>query len=160
MVIGYQEVSRRKNTAAIATVKGETIQNLPAVSVDMMLQGRVSGVNVQNFSGEPGVRNSIVVRGNTSVLRGYDEARALSRPLYVIDGIPSTAAEAGILESNGTGTNPIAGLNPNDIESIDILKDASAAAIYGSRGSNGIIIIKTKTPNSANPSSTSAPIWV
>lgn len=151
VVIGYQEVSRRKNTASIATVKGETIENLPAVSVDMMLQGRVSGVNVQNFSGEPGVRNSLVVRGNTSVLRGYDEARALSRPLYVIDGIPSTASEAGILESNGTGTNPIAGLNPNDIESIDILKDASAAAIYGSRGSNGIIIIKTKTPKLGKP---------
>ncbi|WP_164714185.1 SusC/RagA family TonB-linked outer membrane protein [Chitinophaga rhizosphaerae] len=151
VVIGYQEVSRRKNTASIATVKGETIENLPAVSVDMMLQGRVSGVNVQNFTGEPGVRNTLVVRGNTSVLRGYDEARALSRPLYVIDGIPTSASELGEMESNGTGTNAIAGLNPNDIESIDILKDASAAAIYGSRGSNGIIIIKTKTPKLGKP---------
>ncbi|QEH41966.1 SusC/RagA family TonB-linked outer membrane protein [Chitinophaga sp. XS-30] len=151
VVIGYQEVSRRKNTAAVSTVKGETIANLPAASVDMMLQGRVSGVNVQNFSGEPGVRNSLVVRGNTSVLRGYDEARALSSPLYVIDGIITTTNDLGALEGNGTGTNVIAGLNPNDIESIDILKDASASAIYGSRGSNGVIIIKTRRAKVGKP---------
>lgn len=151
VVIGYQEVSRRKNTAAVATVKGETIANLPAASVDMMLQGRVSGVNVQNFSGEPGIRNSLIVRGNTSVLRGYDEARALSTPLYVIDGIITTTNDIGSLEGNGTGTNAIAGLNPNDIESIDILKDASASAIYGSRGSNGVIIIKTRRAKTGKP---------
>lgn len=151
VVIGYQEVSRRKNTAAVSTVKGETIANLPAASVDMMLQGRVSGVNVQNFSGEPGIRNSLVVRGNTSVLRGYDEARALSSPLYVIDGIITTTNDLGALEGNGTGTNVIAGLNPNDIESIDILKDASASAIYGSRGSNGVIIIKTRRAKVGKP---------
>ncbi|RPD38087.1 SusC/RagA family TonB-linked outer membrane protein [Chitinophaga barathri] len=151
VVIGYQEVSRRKNTASIATVKGETIANLPAPSVDMMLQGRVSGVNVQNFSGEPGIRNTIVVRGNSSVLRGYDEARALSAPLYVIDGVPTSATEFGGIDASGTGTNAIAGINPNDIESLDILKDASAAAIYGSRGSNGIIIIKTKRAKKGKP---------
>jgi len=151
VVIGYQEVSRRKNTAAIATVKGDAIANLPAPSVDMMLQGRVSGVNVQNFSGEPGIRNSVVIRGNSSVLRGYDEARALSAPLYVIDGIPTSVTEFGGIDASGTGTNAIAGINPNDIESIDILKDASAAAIYGSRGSNGIIIIKTRKAKTGKP---------
>ncbi len=151
VVIGYQEISRRKSTAAVASVKGETIANLPAPSVDMMLQGRVSGVNVQNASGEPGVRNTLVVRGNTSVLRGYDEARALSTPLYVIDGIPLSSTDLGVMDGNGTGTNQIAGLNPNDIESIDILKDASAAAIYGSRGSNGVIIIKTKRAKAGKP---------
>lgn len=151
VVIGYQEVSRRKTTASIATVKGETIANLPAPSVDMMLQGRVSGVNVQNFSGEPGIRNTVVLRGNSSVLRGYDEARALSSPLYVIDGVPTSVTEFGGIDGSGTGTNAIAGINPNDIESLDILKDASAAAIYGSRGSNGIIIIKTKRANKGKP---------
>lgn len=151
VVIGYQEVSRRKSTAAVATVKGETIANLPAPSVDMMLQGRVSGVNVQNASGEPGIRNTLVVRGNTSVLRGYDEARALSTPLYVVDGIPLSVTDLGSSDINGTGTNQIAGINPNDIESLDILKDASAAAIYGSRGSNGVIIIKTKRAKTGKP---------
>lgn len=151
VVIGYQEVSRRKNTASIATVKGDAIANLPAPSVDMMLQGRVSGLNIQNFSGEPGIRNSVVIRGNSALNRGYDEARALSSPLYVIDGIPTSVTEFGGIDASGTGTNPIAGINPNDIESIDILKDASAAAIYGSRGSNGIIIIKTRKAKTGRP---------
>ncbi|NML21984.1 SusC/RagA family TonB-linked outer membrane protein [Pseudoflavitalea sp. G-6-1-2] len=151
VVIGYQEVSRRKSSAAIATVKGEVIANLPAPSVDMLLQGRVSGVNVQNSSGEPGIRNTLVVRGNTSVMRGYDEARALSTPLYVVDGIPLSVTDFGAYDNNSTQTNQIAGINPNDIESIDILKDASAAAIYGSRGSNGVIIIKTKRAKTGKP---------
>ncbi|RBL91622.1 SusC/RagA family TonB-linked outer membrane protein [Chitinophaga flava] len=145
VVIGYQEVSRKKNTAAIASVKGDVIKDIPAPSFDMLLQGRVAGVNVQNFSGEPGVRNSFVVRGNTSVLRGYDAARAVSSPLFVIDGIPTTTDDISQMSyGQGTNTNLLAGLNPNDIESIDVLKDASAAAIYGSRGSNGVIIIKTR----------------
>ncbi|WP_143309946.1 SusC/RagA family TonB-linked outer membrane protein [Chitinophaga vietnamensis] len=145
VVIGYQEVSRKKNTAAIASVKGDVIKDIPAPSFDMLLQGRVAGVNVQNFSGEPGVRNSLVVRGNTSVLRGFDAARAVSSPLFVIDGIPTTTDDISSLTyGQGTNTNMLAGLNPNDIESIDVLKDASAAAIYGSRGSNGVIIIKTR----------------
>ncbi len=152
VVIGYQEVSRRKNTASISSVKGDAIKDLPAPSFDMLLQGRVTGVNVQNSSGEPGVRNTVVVRGNSSVLRGYDEARALSSPLYVIDGVPASTDDISVLSyGQGTGTNMLAGLNPNDIESIDVLKDASAAAIYGSRGSNGVIIVKTRKAKIGKP---------
>lgn len=142
VVIGYQEVKRKTVTAAVSSVKGKEIENLPSPSFDQLLQGRAAGLNVQNFTGEPGVRGSFVIRGNTSISRNVDNARALSAPLFVIDGIPISLDDAAAFDN--TGTNYIAGLNPNDIESIDILKDASAAAIYGSRGANGVVIIKTR----------------
>jgi TonB-linked SusC/RagA family outer membrane protein len=142
VVIGYQEVRRKTVTAAVSSVKGKDIENLPSPSFDQLLQGRAAGLNVQNFTGEPGVRGSFVVRGNTSISRNASSARTLSSPLFVIDDIPISMDDAAAFDN--TGTNYIAGLNPNDIESIDILKDASAAAIYGSRGANGVVIVKTK----------------
>ncbi|MCW3464056.1 SusC/RagA family TonB-linked outer membrane protein [Chitinophaga nivalis] len=149
VVIGYQEVKRKTVTAAVASVKGKEIENLPSPSFDQLLQGRAAGLNVQNFTGEPGVRGSFVIRGNTSISRSADNARALSSPLFVIDGIPVSMDDAAAFDN--TGTNYIAGLNPNDIESIDILKDASAAAIYGSRGANGVVIIKTRRGKPGKP---------
>ncbi|PSL46463.1 TonB-linked SusC/RagA family outer membrane protein [Chitinophaga niastensis] len=149
VIIGYQEVKRKTVTAAVSSVKGKEIENLPSPSFDQLLQGRAAGLNVQNFTGEPGVRGSFVVRGNTSISRSIDNSRALSSPLFVIDGIPISLDDAA--QFDNTGTNYIAGLNPNDIESIDILKDASAAAIYGSRGANGVIIVKTKRGKSGKP---------
>jgi len=149
VVIGYQEVKRKTVTAAVASVKGKEIENLPSPSFDQLLQGKVAGLNVQNYTGEPGVRSSFVIRGNTSISRSVDRARALSTPLFVIDGIPVSLDDAAAFDN--TGTNYIAGINPNDIESIDILKDASAAAIYGSRGANGVVILKTKRGKIGTP---------
>lgn len=147
VVIGYQEISKRLTTAAVSSVTAKDIRDLPAASFDQMIQGRVSGVNIQQITGEPGVKGTFVVRGNTAISQqddnGYDP-NALSNPLYVIDGVPLSNDELSQMYTAGTGTNFLATLNPNDIESIDVLKDASAAAIYGSRGANGVVIVKTK----------------
>lgn len=140
VVIGYQAIKREKSTAAIASVAGEKIENIPVPSVEMALQGKVAGLNVLNITGEPGAKGIVTLRGNTSI--ASQDSR--STPLYVVDGIVMDEGDLGQIDL--TGTNPIAGINPNDIESIDVLKDASASAIYGARAANGVIIIKTKTP--------------
>lgn len=156
VIIGYQSLARRNVTAAVTSIDPKTIADVPTPTLDGLLQGRVAGLNVQNFSGEPGVRSTVVLRGNTSVSRSISNdpttaagkaslARAVSGPLFVIDGVPqSTDDIAAINYGNGTNTDVLAGIPINDIESIAILKDASASAIYGSRGANGVIIIKTK----------------
>jgi TonB-linked SusC/RagA family outer membrane protein len=156
VVIGYQQVSRRTISAAVTSIDPKSIADIPAPTFDALLQGRVAGLNVQNFSGEPGVRSNVVLRGNTAVSRNIDNntgsasgkaslARAISGPLYVIDGVPqSTEDLAAINYGSGTSTDVLAGIPIGDIENIDILKDASAAAVYGSRGANGVIIITTK----------------
>ena len=156
VIIGYQTLARRQVSAAVTSIDPKTIADIPTPTLDGLLQGRVAGMNVQNNSGEPGVRSTVVIRGNTAVGRSANNdastpagkaslARAVSGPLYVIDGVPqSTDDIAAINYGNGTNTDVLAGIPINDIESIDILKDASASAIYGSRGANGVIIIKTK----------------
>jgi len=156
VVIGYQQVSRRTVSAAVTSVDPKAIADIPAPTFDALLQGRVAGLNVQNFSGEPGVRSNVVLRGNTAVSRNIDNntgsasgkaslARAVSGPLYVIDGVPqSTEDIAAINYGSGTSTDVLAGIPIGDIDNIDILKDASAAAVYGSRGANGVILITTK----------------
>lgn len=143
VVIGYQRVSRKKTTAAISSISGKELSNLPAASFDQLLQGRLAGVNVQNFTGEPGATPTVQVRGNTSLNREYDEFSVGNAPLYVVDGVPQPPQQY-TSPVTGTGTNFIAGINPQDIESIDVLKDASAAAIYGSRAASGVILITTK----------------
>ena len=155
VVVGQQTQSKRKTTTAISSVMGKDIQNLPSPSVDQLLQGRVAGLNVQIGTGEPGVAPTIVVRGNSRVStdigdNSVSQARALSTPLYVIDGVPTNPEDI----SNGsgvTGTNYLAGININDIESVDVQKDAAATAAWGSRGANGVIYIKTKRGHSATP---------
>ncbi|RYE20327.1 MAG: SusC/RagA family TonB-linked outer membrane protein, partial [Sphingobacteriaceae bacterium] len=147
VVIGYGTQRREDINGAISSVKASDIANLPQVSVDQLLQGKAAGVTISQNSGGPGSATSVRIRGITS-LSGSNE------PLYVIDGVAisgdaqnrTTSGRApGISPNNGeTGTSPLAFLNPSDIESIDVLKDASAAAIYGSRASNGVIIITTK----------------
>lgn len=156
VIIGYQSLAKRNVSAAITSIDPKTIADVPTPTLDGLLQGRVAGLNVQNFSGEPGIRSTVVLRGNTSVSRSINNdptslqgkaslARAVSGPLYVVDGVPqSTDDIAAINFGNGTNTDVLAGIPVNDMESIFILKDASAAAIYGSRGANGVIIIKTK----------------
>ncbi len=143
VIIGYQKVTRKKATAAISSITGKELENLPSASFDQLLQGRLSGVNVQNFSGDPGSRAAVSVRGSTLVNANYDENMVVSSPLYVVDGVPQSNEEY-VTPGAGTGMNYLGGVNPNDIESIDVLKDASAAAIYGSRAANGVILITTK----------------
>ncbi|WP_276485785.1 SusC/RagA family TonB-linked outer membrane protein [Paraflavitalea pollutisoli] len=150
VVIGYQKITRKKNTAAISSISGKELANLPAASFDQLLQGRLAGVNVQNFTGEPGASPTVQIRGTTTLSRGYDEYVITNQPLYVVDGIPQPAQD-NYTPGMGTGTNFIAGINPQDIESIDVLRDASAAAIYGSRAANGVIMVTTKRGRNTEP---------
>jgi TonB-linked SusC/RagA family outer membrane protein len=151
VVIGYGEQKREDVTGSISSIKTADLKTIPQASVDQLMQGRASGVVVTNNSGQPGSATSVRIRGITS-LSGSNE------PLYVVDGVPisgdannSGTSGQGAVSSfslgGGTGTtalSPLATLNPSDILSIDILKDASATAIYGSRASNGVVIITTK----------------
>lgn len=139
VVIGYGVQKRQDVNGAISSVTAKDIQNIPQTSVDQLLQGKAAGITVTNGSGAPGSSASVHIRGITS-LSGSNE------PLYVVDGVfIDGAAYTTQNQNNGeNGVSPLSYLNPNDIESIDILKDASATAIYGSRGSNGVIIITTK----------------
>jgi len=152
IVTGYKNLDRKKSTSAISSITAKDIENLPAASLDVLLQGKLSGVNVQNFSGQPGVKTSLVVRGNTKISAssdGFDGDNLYSNPLYVIDGIPISDDEVRAFDQ--TGTNFLASLNPNDVESVDILKDASSAALYGSRAANGVVLIKTKRGKIGSP---------
>jgi TonB-linked SusC/RagA family outer membrane protein len=142
VVIGYGATSRRNLTAAVASVSAEDVEAQPVRSVDEALLGRAPGVQVVTQSGQPGAGAMVRIRGGNSI-------SASNAPLYVIDGVPVVASAAGAntgtLQTTGaSGLNPLASISPNDIESIDILKDASAAAIYGSRAANGVILITTK----------------
>jgi len=140
VVVGYGFKAVRENTGAISKVKGEKIVSEPVVSVDQALAGKVAGVQISLGSGVLADRTAIRVRGINSISSG-------SQPLVVIDGIPQNANSYnlnGFNSGNGTRFDPLQLLNPNDIESIDVLKDAGAASIYGSRASNGVILITTK----------------
>ncbi|NBC27347.1 MAG: SusC/RagA family TonB-linked outer membrane protein [Bacteroidetes bacterium] len=137
VVVGYGVQERSDLTGSIASVSGDEIENQPVASIDGALQGRASGVFVSTPSGTPGAGITMNIRGQTSLT-------ASSQPLYVIDGVPIISEDLSGLFSGGQATNSLADLNPNDIESIEILKDASATAIYGSRGANGVVLISTK----------------
>lgn len=138
VIVGYGAQRKSDLTGSVSSVPAE-VKSLPVSSPDRLLQGVVAGAQVTQASGQPGGSVSIRVRGGTSINAGNE-------PLYVIDGFPvyngDASVDAGI--TNGPGINPLSGLNPSDIESIDVLKDASATAIYGSRGANGVILITTK----------------
>lgn len=154
VVVGYQQQSLRKTTSAVQVISGKQIENLPAPSFEALLQGRVAGVNIQNFSGAPGVRNTFTVRGNSTISSGFntedfDFARTMSTPLYIIDGIPLTITD--LEGASTTGTNYLAGINVNDIESIVVQKDAAATAVWGSRGANGVVVINTKKGATGRP---------
>lgn len=153
VVVGYQQQSMRKTTSSVQIVSGAQIENLPAPSFESLLQGRVSGINIQNFTGEPGARNTFTVRGNTTISPDLnseiDLANTMSSPLYIIDGMPVSVND--LSGSSATGTNYIAGINVNDIESIVVQKDAAATAVWGSRGANGVIVIKTKSGATGKP---------
>lgn len=134
VVVGYGTQLKQDITGNIAKVGGEEIQNVPVPSVEQAIQGRAAGVQVTSLNGKVGQGISIRVRGSASITAGNE-------PLYVIDGVPVTSQNQSAIDSP---TNPLADINFNDIESIEILKDASSAAIYGSRASNGVVLITTK----------------
>lgn len=131
VVIGYGSQKRSDVTGAIASLKSGNFNKGVVANVGQLIQGKVAGVNVTAASGEPGANQDIIIRGVGSLRSG-------TTPLYVVDGF--------VLDNsnNGVATNPLNFINPQDIESIDILKDASAAAIYGSRAANGVVVITTK----------------
>jgi TonB-linked SusC/RagA family outer membrane protein len=135
---GYGSSRRATVSNAIVSIDSSAFEALPVVSLDNALQGRVAGVQVMQNSGEPGGGVSVRIRGPASLNAG-------SQPLYVIDGVPMLQGTfEQITGTSGQRMTPISGINPDDIASIDVLKDAAAAAIYGSRGSNGVVVITTK----------------
>ncbi|MCF2446973.1 TonB-dependent receptor [Dyadobacter sp. CY345] len=135
VVVGYGTQRKSDLTGAISSIKAEDLKKLPTTSFDQAIQGRAAGVQVTQASSAPGGRVSIRIRGGNSLSSGNE-------PLYVIDGYPITAG--GTAGGNGAGQNPLASINPSDIASMEILKDASATAIYGSRGANGVVLVTTK----------------
>ncbi|MGB0366290.1 MAG: SusC/RagA family TonB-linked outer membrane protein [Flavobacteriaceae bacterium] len=148
VLTGYGQTSKRNATGAIVSIKSEDFNGGIIASPEQLIQGKTAGVQIVNSSGEPGAGVNIRIRGTSS-------ARSGNNPLFVVDGIPlSGGATNGAMVDVGRGTNepknPLNFLNPNDIERIDILKDASATAIYGSRGANGVILITTKSGQGAS----------
>lgn len=139
VVVGYGVERRRAVTGAVGSMRSTAIEDLPTPSIDNALQGRLAGVQVSQNSGNPGSAISVRVRGSSSISAG-------NQPLYVVDGLPLTQGNFSLLDDlyGGQGIDALADLNPDEIESIEVLKDASAAAIYGSRASNGVVLITTR----------------
>ena len=143
IVVGYGTQRREAKTGSITTVSGDELAEIPAVSVDKMLAGKLAGVMVTQNSGQPGSASSIRIRGTSSITAG-------NNPLYVIDGVAISMdavinGDADWELGNDGSINPLSQLNPNDIESITVLKDAAAASVYGSRAANGVILVTTKS---------------
>ncbi len=144
VVTGYQRTTKRRTTGSVATLSAEDLKGSPTANLDMLMQGKVAGMDVKALSGRPGESAKVRIRGTNTITGNAD-------PLWVVDGVPlqkdipaisSSQVKAG--DFNDIFTNGISGINPNDIESITVLKDASAGAIYGSRAAGGVIVITTK----------------
>ena len=140
-VVAYGSQKKRTVISAISSVKGEELKELPTHSLENLLQGHMAGVEVSNISGSPGGGGSLIaIRGYNSLgVTGESSDRQYGTPLYVIDGVPMQAFTSSV-----TGANTLSDLDPSMIESIEVLKDAASAAIYGSRAGNGVILITTK----------------
>lgn len=138
VVVGYGTAKKRDLTGAIATVSSKDFNKGNFASPDQLIQGKVSGVQIINTNGLPGAATTIKIRGNSAIT-------GTGQPLFVLDGVP--------LDGNavGTGFNPLNFLNAADITSIDVLKDASATAIYGSRAAYGVVIINTRRGQTGQP---------
>ena len=139
VVVGYGTQKKSDLTGSVSSITAKDIRQVPVASLDQALQGRATGVQVTQASAAPGGGVSIRIRGGNSI-------QASNEPLFVIDGIPIFPSNATFAPGNagGQAQNALANLNPGDIESMEVLKDASATAIYGSRGANGVVIITTK----------------
>lgn len=144
VVVGYGTAKKTDLTGAVSSISGDKLKELPAVNIDQAMQGRLAGVQVMSNSGTPGAATTIRVRGTTSINSGNE-------PLYVIDGVPMSGAGTSIAGfawaggANGQNkVNPLAAIAPSDIVSINVLKDASASAIYGAAGANGVVMVTTR----------------
>ncbi|MFR9504318.1 MAG: TonB-dependent receptor [Rikenellaceae bacterium] len=135
VVVAYGTTSREAMTGSVSAIESENIGEVPVTSVDKMLAGKMAGVTVTTISGQPGASSEIRIRGTSSI-------NASSEPLWVVDGIPVSTGDQSYFTNTG---NAISAINPNDIESITVLKDAAAASIYGSRAANGVILVTTKS---------------
>ncbi len=148
VVVGYGTVRKKDLTGSVSSVKAKDFNQGINTSPDQLIQGKIPGVRIISNTGQPGGSTTVSVRGNSSIRAGND-------PLFVLDGVPlsgSSARPGGTAGFGSDSGNPLDYLNPEDIQSIDVLKDASATAIYGSRGANGVVIINTKKGVSGDPS--------
>jgi len=137
VITGYSSVEKRDITGSVTSIKADDFKEISLNGIDQALQGQAPGVQVTQSSGTPGGGISVRIRGNTSI-------SASNRPLFVIDGIPVESGSLSLRDFGGQDDNALSLVNPGDIESIQILKDASAKAMYGSRAANGVVIIATK----------------
>ena len=142
IVVAYGTVRREANTGSVTTMKKEGLAEAPISSVDKLLAGKMAGVQVTSSTGQPGANTDIRIRGISSLNAGND-------PLWVIDGIPVQTGDQSYFTNT---SNAMSAINPNDIESITVLKDAAAASIYGSRAANGVILVTTKSGKSGRAS--------
>ena len=140
IVVAYGTVRREAATGSVSSMKTEELAKAPSTSIEKMLQGKVAGVEISSNSGQPGSNTTIRVRGTSSINAGNE-------PLWVVDGIPIMASDTREMGAygDGAGGSNTSFINPNDIESITILKDAAAASVYGSRAANGVILVTTKS---------------
>ena len=134
VVVAYGTQKKAELTGSVGTIKAKDIENKPFSSIDKSLQGGIAGLQSMAASGQPGASQSILIRGASSIT-------ASTSPLWVIDGVPINSGDASRLQTTG---NLLSTLNPNDVESITVLKDAASQSIYGSRAANGVIIVNTK----------------
>lgn len=149
VIVGYGSMKKRDLTGSVSQIKGDELRQGGAIDVAHGLQGKIAGVNVQQNDGSPGAGVSITVRGANSFTTS-------TQPLYIVDGVPFGTDPNGTPQSeassgNNQQTSPLSMIDPNSIEKIEVLKDASATAIYGSRGANGVVIITTKKGQTGRP---------
>jgi TonB-linked SusC/RagA family outer membrane protein len=147
VVTAYGAITKKTFTGSVSTVSNAKIENKPVATLDQALQGNVAGMVTSSSSGQPGADSKVIIRGRGSINASTD-------PLYVVDGMPITIGNYSANVGTENGVSPssaIASLNPNDIESVTVLKDASATSIYGSRAANGVVLITTKKGKSGKP---------
>jgi len=141
VVVAYGVQRKEAKTGSVAVVKADEMKSIPVTSADKLLQGKVAGLQVNSGSGMPGSETEITIRGVGTINAGTE-------PLYVIDGVPVVSGNFNQVTLTG---NVLSSLNPNNIESITVLKDAAAASVYGSRAANGVIVITTKKGQAGKP---------
>lgn len=144
VITGYGATRKSAFTGSATTVSTKGLKDVPSISLEDKLTGAIAGVNVNSVSGQPGSFSTVRIRGLGSINAG-------NSPLYVIDGVPVNMDNATIFNYGGSGgVNPLSTLNTNDIENVTVIKDAGAAALYGSRAANGVIVITTKSGRSGS----------
>ena len=147
VIVGYTEGARLKEVASLSSINSDAVQNRPNPNVISSVQGQIPGLYTSASSGQPGSGQAVRIRGTGSITAGRN-------PLYVVDGVIIQTGSVSQLDSGNNATDILSMINPNDIESVNVLKDASATALYGSRGSNGVIVINTKRGKSGKTSVT------